>query len=177
LCGWVCFVLQGYYGLGRHTKTQSKTDGEAFDHIAFWQSIISAIAALGLLKISIALFLLRLSNNKWYSRSLWALIGFVSFYSFGAWLTFFLRCQPMQGFWDRRYSASCYSVKLLVTFGLINTGKQSSYMALQAFKRSNMRPLRSSQLIICETYQALGRFGIHFANHYCPAPLLFLLSL
>lgn len=101
-------------------------DGEAFDHIAFWQSIISAIAALGLLKISIALFLLRLSSNKWYSRSLWALIGFVSFYSFGAWLTFFLRCRPMEGFWDRRYSASCYSMQLLVTFGLINTGKHFS---------------------------------------------------
>jgi hypothetical protein len=116
-------------------------DGEAFDHIAFWQSIISAIAALGLLKISIALFLLRLSNNKWYSRSLWALIGFVSFYSFGAWLTFFLRCQPMEGYWDRRYSASCYDIQLLVTFGLINTGKHSSYMTFQALEWSNVRIL------------------------------------
>ena len=68
-------ILQGYHGLGRHTKTISKKDLQTFDKIGFFQSMISALTALGLLKISIALFLLRLSKNKWYSRSLWALIG------------------------------------------------------------------------------------------------------
>lgn len=46
----------------------------AFEKISFFQAIISAIGASGMLKISIALFLLRLSQNKWYARSLRALI-------------------------------------------------------------------------------------------------------
>jgi hypothetical protein len=48
---------------------------QGFDHVGFWQSIISAMGALGLLKISIAFFLLRLSNDRWYARTLWVLIG------------------------------------------------------------------------------------------------------
>ncbi|KAF1937116.1 hypothetical protein EJ02DRAFT_458977 [Clathrospora elynae] len=121
LGGWICFILQGYCGLGRHTKTISQDDLQKFDHIAFSQSIISAIGALGLLKISIALFLLRLSKNKWYSRSLWALILFVSVYSVGAWLTFFLRCRPMSGFWDRNPLAMCYTINLFMKVAMVNT--------------------------------------------------------
>jgi hypothetical protein len=75
LGGWMCFVVQGYYGLGRHTITISKEHYKIYEKISFVQSIVSAIGALGLLKISIALFLLRLSQNRWYSRSLWAMIG------------------------------------------------------------------------------------------------------
>jgi hypothetical protein len=73
--GWLCFVLQGYYGLGRHTKTISKSDFMVYQKISFIQAIVSAIGALGMLKISIALFLLRLSQNMWYLRSLWTMIG------------------------------------------------------------------------------------------------------
>lgn len=46
-----------------------------FEKISFFQAIMSASGALGLLRMSIALFLLRLSKNEWYSRSLWPLIG------------------------------------------------------------------------------------------------------
>jgi hypothetical protein len=73
--GWLCFVVQGYYGLGRHTKTISKSDFMVYQKISFIQAIVSAIGALGMLKISIALFLLRLSQNMWYLRSLWTMIG------------------------------------------------------------------------------------------------------
>jgi len=75
LAGYICFILQGYHGLGRHSRTISREDVQAFIHIGFWQSVISAIGALGCLKISIAFFLLRMSNHRWYSRTLWALIG------------------------------------------------------------------------------------------------------
>lgn len=79
LGGYICFVVEGYHGLGRHSKVVSKADLVVFEKASFCQSIISAIAALGMLKISIAFFLLRLSKNKWYSRSLWALIGKLNF--------------------------------------------------------------------------------------------------
>lgn len=48
---------------------------------------------------------------------------FVCIYTIGAWLTFFLRCRPMSGFWERNPKAKCYSIQLFVTFAQINTGK------------------------------------------------------
>jgi hypothetical protein len=41
----------------------------------FYQSVFEASFAFGVLKISIALSLLRLSKGSWYHRILWALIG------------------------------------------------------------------------------------------------------
>ncbi|EUC43007.1 hypothetical protein COCMIDRAFT_101999 [Bipolaris oryzae ATCC 44560] len=122
LGGWICFILQGNHGFGRHAKVVSKEDMEEFTHIGFFGSIISAIGALGLLKISIALFLLRLKNNnmwKWYSRCLWALIALVTIYTIGAWLSFFLYCKPMEAMWTRK--GVCYSQKMFIAFALTNT--------------------------------------------------------
>lgn len=118
----LCFILQGYFGLGRHADTISTADTTTFNHIAFFQSLISAMGALGLLKISIAFSLLRLSTNKWYSRSLWALIGFVCCYTVLAWLTLLCMCQPIEGFWNKAINPKCYSIQLFIKFGLANTG-------------------------------------------------------
>lgn len=48
-----------------------------FERLNFAQGVISAMGAMGLLKISIAFFLLRLNktDKNWYTKSLWALIG------------------------------------------------------------------------------------------------------
>jgi hypothetical protein len=148
LGGWICLAIQGYHGLGRHTKTISKYDLQVYSKIGFFQSLISAIGALGFLKISIALFLLRLSKNKWYTRSLWALIGksrfpivhsrstsaqltqvvgFIVFYTIGAWLTFLLRCRPMSGAWNKTIKSECYSLSLFVAVALANSGTHCSY--------------------------------------------------
>lgn len=38
-------------------------------------------------------------------------------------MTFFLHCKPMQASWDHSIAGStCYSIKLFIKFGLINTG-------------------------------------------------------
>ncbi|KAL0944829.1 uncharacterized protein CTRU02_202716 [Colletotrichum truncatum] len=119
--GMVVFIIQAYYGLGKHKDTISKADYVIFAKVGFFQSIISAIAALALLKISIALSLLRLSKNKWYSRSLWALIVFVVLYTIMAWLSFFLYCTPLEGYWNKSLKPKCYSIRLFVDFALVNT--------------------------------------------------------
>ncbi|KAF3025013.1 hypothetical protein E8E14_014155 [Neopestalotiopsis sp. 37M] len=119
--GLLCFILQGYVGLGRHADTISQSDTITFNHIAFFQSLISAMAALGLLKISIAFSLLRLSTNKAYSIALWCLMGFVCCYTVLAWLTLLCMCQPMQGFWDKTIHPKCYDIALFIKFGLVNT--------------------------------------------------------
>ncbi|KAF2825008.1 hypothetical protein CC86DRAFT_468265 [Ophiobolus disseminans] len=121
LGGWICFIVQGYHGLGRHTKIISSGDLIAFDRIGFFMSLLSALTALSLLKISIALFLLRLSKSKWYSRSLWALIGLICVYSVGALLTFLLRCSPVPRYWDKGINGTCYSNKIFVAVSLTNS--------------------------------------------------------
>ncbi|TDZ20098.1 hypothetical protein Cob_v007164 [Colletotrichum orbiculare MAFF 240422] len=119
--GMVIFVIQAFYGLGRHKDTIAKADQVFFSKVGFFQSIISAIAALAFLKISIALSLLRLSKNVWYSRCLWALIVFVVGYTVMAWLSFFLYCTPLEGYWNKSLKPSCYNIKLFVNFALVNT--------------------------------------------------------
>ncbi|KAF9880066.1 hypothetical protein CkaCkLH20_02020 [Colletotrichum karsti] len=119
--GMVTFIIQAFYGLGKHKDTISTADNVEFSKVGFFQSIISAIAALAFLKISIALSLLRLSKNSWYSRSLWALIVFVVLYTIMAWLSFFLYCTPLAGYWDKSLKPKTYGIKLFVNFALINT--------------------------------------------------------
>ncbi|KAH6874690.1 hypothetical protein B0T10DRAFT_415115 [Thelonectria olida] len=119
--GWLIFVLQSFHGLGHHQDTIAQLDYIELQKVGFWQSIISATCAMALLKISIALNLLRLSQSRWYSWSLWTSIGFVSAYSFMGVMTFFLHCQPMARHWDTRIDGTCYPPVLFVQFALINT--------------------------------------------------------
>ncbi|KAH7148439.1 hypothetical protein EDB81DRAFT_463435 [Dactylonectria macrodidyma] len=120
--GWLIFVLQSFHGLGRHRATIEELDYIEFQKVGFWQSIISATCAMALLKISIALNLLRLSQSKWYFWSLWTSIVFVVAYSFMGMMTFFLHCQPMAAHWDTRIlDGKCYPIGLFVKFSLINT--------------------------------------------------------
>lgn len=64
------------YGLGRHGPTLSVEDRTNFEHISFWKTVLSDGVALGLLRISMAITLLRLARDRnWYKWSLYAIIG------------------------------------------------------------------------------------------------------
>ncbi|TEA18667.1 Satratoxin biosynthesis SC1 cluster protein 4 [Colletotrichum sidae] len=121
VAGMTIFCVQSFHGLGRHTLVIPEASMVVMRRSSFFQSIISSIAGLALLKVSIGLSLLRLSRSVWYSRSLWALIVFVSAYSFMAWMTFFMFCQPLEGYWDKSIKPKCYPITLFIRFGLINT--------------------------------------------------------
>ncbi|KAK1471827.1 hypothetical protein CTAM01_16427 [Colletotrichum tamarilloi] len=123
--GWISFVIQAQYGLGKHFLTiDKKYDYIVFNHVAFWQAIISAAGALMFLKVSIALSLLRLSKTGWYKWALWSTIALVLFYSIGGMFPFFLHCKPMSGFWDRNKTPppKCKDGNNINLFGIINTG-------------------------------------------------------
>ncbi|KAE9573391.1 hypothetical protein CGCSCA5_v004381 [Colletotrichum siamense] len=121
VAGMTIFSVQSFHGLGKHTITIAAEDMLIMRKSSFFQSIISSIAGLALLKVSIGLSLLRLSRSVWYSRSLWALIVFVSAYSIMAWMTFFFYCQPLEGYWNKVIQPKCYPITLFIKFGLINT--------------------------------------------------------
>jgi ABC-type nickel/cobalt efflux system permease component RcnA len=69
-------VLQIPYGLGRHGYVVSVADRTRFEEITFWKTVFSDGVALGLLRISMAISLLRLKRDlKWYRWSLFAVMG------------------------------------------------------------------------------------------------------
>ncbi|KAH8892711.1 hypothetical protein GQ53DRAFT_118711 [Thozetella sp. PMI_491] len=117
--------IQASHGLGHHQDTISEPDLLIFNQLSFVQSIVPLIGGIALLKIAIALEILKLLKStawKWYTIILWSLIGFVCAYTFMAWMTFFLFCQPLALIWDHTLEGHCYSIDLFVTFGLVNTG-------------------------------------------------------
>ncbi|OHW96973.1 integral membrane protein [Colletotrichum incanum] len=126
LGGWVIFVIQANYGLGKHYRTISDQDYMMFQKVGFWQSIISAGLAFMWLKISIALTLLRLSEKmaqRWYKWALWIMIGVTFFYCIGGTLPFFLKCRPMAGYWDKsiKPTPTCMDIKVFILLSIVNT--------------------------------------------------------
>ena len=73
---WICLVLQIPYGLGRHGLIIPTEDRIKFEQITFWKTVFSDGVALGLLRVSMAISLLRpKSDLRWYRWSLFAVIG------------------------------------------------------------------------------------------------------
>jgi ABC-type nickel/cobalt efflux system permease component RcnA len=69
-------VLQIPYGLGRHGLVVPVEDRTKFEEITFWKTVFSDGFAMGLLRISMAISLLRLKKDlKWYRWSLFAVMG------------------------------------------------------------------------------------------------------
>jgi hypothetical protein len=76
---WILYIYKGFHGLGKHNKFVSSEDQVKLTEGSFWQVILSSCLGMALLKISIALNLLRLSPSRWYIWSLWVSIGELSF--------------------------------------------------------------------------------------------------
>ncbi|KAL2133536.1 hypothetical protein VTI74DRAFT_8758 [Chaetomium olivicolor] len=101
LMSWICLILQIPYGLGRHGVVVPVEDRIKFEHISFWKTVFSDGVAMGLLRISMAISLLRLKPDlKWYRWSLFAVIAFVVAYSIQAIAWLFVYCKPYSGWWE-----------------------------------------------------------------------------
>ncbi|KAJ5473490.1 hypothetical protein N7475_003056 [Penicillium sp. IBT 31633x] len=124
LFGWVLWVFRGVYGLGRSDAWFAEGNGDRAKVAqgSFWQAIIESALGMAMLKISIALNLLRLSPARWYVWCLWTSIVVVIAYCFMGAMTFFLYCVPMSAYWTHAPGSRCYSTNLFITFGLVNTG-------------------------------------------------------
>ncbi|KAI1127770.1 hypothetical protein F5Y10DRAFT_188569 [Nemania abortiva] len=117
---WVLYIYESQHGLGKHRIYVSADDMWKFGAANFAQTIIN-LFGLGLLKISLSFSLLRLSRSKVFKWILWGAIAFVSLYTIFAFLTLFLYCKPLSGFWDVTSGAKCYSLTLFIRFALANT--------------------------------------------------------
>lgn len=73
---WIFYFVQIRYGLGRHANVVSLDDRIKFEQIGFYKALFSDGIAMGLLRISMAISLLRLNKDlKWYRYSLYGVIG------------------------------------------------------------------------------------------------------
>ncbi|KAI3336667.1 hypothetical protein HD806DRAFT_13936 [Xylariaceae sp. AK1471] len=117
---YILYIYQAQHGLGMHKSLLSDHDLYEIGASSFAQTIINLLG-LGLLKISLSFSLLRLSRSKAFKRILWATIAFVTIYTIFAFLTLFLYCKPLSGFWDQSSHPKCYSVELFIEFGVANT--------------------------------------------------------
>lgn len=80
---WICLILQIPYGLGRHGLIIPVEDRIKFEQITFWKTVFSDGFAMGLLRLSMAISLLRLKSDlTWYRWSLFAVMGTLSFLSY-----------------------------------------------------------------------------------------------
>ncbi|KAK1994041.1 hypothetical protein LX36DRAFT_224326 [Colletotrichum falcatum] len=101
LTAWICLILQVPRGLGQHFQTTTTEERVEFERITFWKTVISDNVAMGLLRISVAISLLRLDNvMKWYRWSLYGVIGFVVAYSIQSIVWQFVYCTPLSGWWE-----------------------------------------------------------------------------
>jgi hypothetical protein len=76
LGGWILYIFEAAHGLG-HSDAWFDTgngDEKKITQGTFWQSIVCSSLGMAMLKISIALNLLRLSPARWYVYCLWGSI-------------------------------------------------------------------------------------------------------
>ncbi|KAK8073288.1 Integral membrane protein [Apiospora phragmitis] len=101
LGSWICLCLQVPYGLGRHGLAIPPEQRIHFEHISFWKTVMTDGFAMGFLRISMALSLMRLNREiKWYRYSLYAIIVFVILYTIQATVVLFTYCKPYSGWWE-----------------------------------------------------------------------------
>lgn len=76
LMSWICLVLQVPHGLGRHAVVVAVEERVKFERIGFWKTVFSDGVAMGLLRVSMAISLMRLNRElRWYRWALWGVVG------------------------------------------------------------------------------------------------------
>jgi hypothetical protein len=122
MIGYGTFIVQGFHGLGRHIDLVKPADFIIFQEAGWAQAISTHQVGLGLLKISIALNLMRLSTWRWYIWCLWISIGFVTAYTLAMVMVLLLYCKPLYAYWDTTVvNAQCMNLDDFLNAGLANT--------------------------------------------------------
>jgi hypothetical protein len=142
----LCIILQAPRGLGRHRQIITPENFQTLRLLNWVYSLTCVILSFSILKISIALSLLRLSRARWYVYSLYALIGmfsgylccriiccsisnteinhsqivFIVCYTIVALGSFLAYCTPIEASWNSSIKAKCYSREIFVAFSIFN---------------------------------------------------------
>ncbi|KAN0117815.1 hypothetical protein V8E51_003792 [Hyaloscypha variabilis] len=108
----ICFGLvvpQAYYGAGRHAYYIPPAKESQGLYINFISQPFFLVGVM-LVKVSIGLFLLRLTPSQFYHRFIWCMQAFMVIYSTVALITILTQCRPLTVIWDPSVkNAVCFS--------------------------------------------------------------------
>lgn len=130
------------YGLGRHRDSLSKQSYKNFLKYNFLDSC-QFFWALAMLKISVCLFLLRLSQFDRLKRVLWTLVGFLLASTLVLSLLIILQCQPVYK-WDLGAPGRCFSADTIMKITITQGGRMLE--TLPPFRTSSTNPYASHLL-------------------------------
>ena len=81
------------------------------------------VFALSFVKVSIGLFLLRLTPSGVYRKAIWCILGFVAFYTVAGSGALLAGCKPFAANFDRTIpGSSCYQPQTLKGLAFTNAG-------------------------------------------------------
>ncbi|KAE8351516.1 integral membrane family protein [Aspergillus coremiiformis] len=119
LTGWAIIIPEVIYGAGRHTVYVQDTATKAM-HLNFATQGIY-MWSIGLVKVSIGLFLLRFAPRKGYKIFIWAVIVLMLIYTTFCFLTFIFQCKDIRHAWDFSVKTTCFTPSQLLKLGYTNT--------------------------------------------------------
>ncbi|KAL1652045.1 hypothetical protein SLS58_000169 [Diplodia intermedia] len=123
----VCFVEETKYGLGKHAVVML-SDPVSYTQFSKWLYIHSLIimVAVSAVKVSIALFLMRLAERTRKVRFLWGMIVFLVLFTISCACTLIFQCSPISAAWDYSLrmppaNAKCFSMSTFRNIGMFNS--------------------------------------------------------
>ncbi|KAI6836183.1 hypothetical protein KC340_g5004 [Hortaea werneckii] len=121
---FTCFVGETRNGLGRHFSCLSDEDRSVLAHWQFFHNL-SVMFGVVFVKISIAVFLMRLAPKPEWKRYLWGAIVFLVCFMIACAGTLIFSCTPVSASWNhslqRLPSTRCFSAKTFSSIGLFNS--------------------------------------------------------
>lgn len=128
LIGFAIIIPEMHYGGGRHMFhiITSPDLGPAALILALKLNFVTQftyVFALSFVKVSIGLFLLRLTPSGVYRKVIWGIIGFVAFYTLGGSAALMAGCEPFAANFDRTIpGSSCYKPQTARGLAFTNAG-------------------------------------------------------
>ncbi|PLB47462.1 integral membrane family protein [Aspergillus steynii IBT 23096] len=119
LAGWAIIIPEVRYGAGRHTAYVLDTATMA-THLNFATQAIY-MWAIGLVKISIGLFLLRFAPRRGYKVFIWVVIVLMFLYTAICFFTLIFQCKDIRSIWDQSVKSECFKPPQLLALSYTNT--------------------------------------------------------
>lgn len=118
-------VTEVSYGLGQHRSNLSTENYRNFLKY-YYADTSQFFIALAMCKISICLFLLRLSQFNKLKRVLWSLIVFLVVTHLILFLLIVLQCHPVHKVWDLGTPGKCFSQHMVMNITIAQGGVSPS---------------------------------------------------
>ncbi|EED15870.1 conserved hypothetical protein [Talaromyces stipitatus ATCC 10500] len=153
LSGWAVIIPEVRNGAGRHRVYLDQEVAVTGLHLNFVTQAIY-LWAIGLVKISIGLFLIRFVPNKSYKIFIWTVIAMMAIYTTICFFTLIFQCKDMASIWDDRVKSQCFTPRQLIELSYTNTAlnilTDLTFAVLPAFMLRKLQiNMRTKASLIC----------------------------